>query len=97
MHKRFISDTPYLIFPFLSCCVPGSRRLYVNVDGKFFVCERIGNSPDIGNVFDGLNMEKISEYYVDNFAENLKLAKTVGQYECAICVMQTAIIQAELI
>lgn len=86
VHKRFISDKPYPIFPFLSCCVPGSRRLYVNVDGKFFVCERVGNSPDIGNVFDGLNIEKIRKYYVDNFAEKFEACKNCWAVRiCHMC------------
>lgn len=69
IHKRPISDTP-LNFSWLNaCCIPGSRRLYVTVDGNFSVCERIGLSPDIGNVDTGFDFEKLKKSYVDDYIE----------------------------
>jgi len=32
------------------CCVPGSRRLFVTVDGKLYVCERMTTAYQIGDV-----------------------------------------------
>lgn len=67
IHNRPLCDEPISTYRFNGCCVPGSRRLYVTVDGKFKVCERIGNSPDIGNVETGLDYDAIKKYYVDEY------------------------------
>lgn len=43
-------------------CVPGESRLMVTVDGDFIPCERVSEIADpmiIGNVRDGINMEKV--------------------------------------
>jgi uncharacterized protein len=42
-------------------CLPGTRRLYVNCEGKFFPCERVGEQGifEIGDVFQGLIYEKV--------------------------------------
>ena len=45
-------------------CVPGGKRLLVDVDGNFFPCERVNEgSPimKIGNLYDGLYLEKCKE------------------------------------
>lgn len=69
IHKRILCNKPFENCPLNGCCIPGARRLYVTVDGKFSLCERIGNSPDIGNVEEGINIEKIRKYYVDEYME----------------------------
>lgn len=69
IHNRFITDESNGIYPFNGCCVPGARRLYVSTSGDLYVCERIGNSPSIGNIFDGIDIEKVKKYYVDDYAK----------------------------
>ena len=51
------------------CCNPGNRRLYITTEGKFHVCERIGESPAIGDVDHGLDVESIKKYYIDEYAQ----------------------------
>jgi len=72
IHKRFISDEPVNIYPLNSCCVPGSRRLYVDTKGDFYTCERIGSSPSIGNVYDGIDYDNIKKFFVKEYEENTK-------------------------
>lgn len=70
VHKRSIYPFPVEQYPFNACCVPGVRRLYVNTEGELYVCERIGNSPSIGNIFHGVNAEGVKKYYVDAYSEH---------------------------
>lgn len=68
IHQRIVSEVP---IPFLGqngCCNPGSRRLYITTKGQFHVCERIGESPIIGDVDRGVDMEAVKKYYIDEYA-----------------------------
>lgn len=69
IHNRRITKKAQPIYRFNACCVPGSRRLYINTNGDFYVCERIGNSPSIGNVFSGINFDKIKKFYIKDYSD----------------------------
>ncbi len=60
-------------------CVPGVARLFCNVDGDFFPCERVSeNSPimKIGNVDDGIDVKK---------GENLLNVGRITEDKCKKC------------
>ncbi len=43
-------------------CIPGALRLFMNVDGNLFPCERVDETSDdmiIGNIDSGFNIEKV--------------------------------------
>ncbi len=68
-------------------CIPGRQRMYVTVNGDFKVCERVGNSPSIGNYIDGLDYEKILNLYYKEYAatyENI-CGSCWAQQMCNIC------------
>jgi len=44
-------------------CTPGIRRLFVGADGKFYICEKIGEYYSIGDVESGLNFDKIYSFF----------------------------------
>ena len=67
IHKRSLTEEPVKYHRMNGCCVPGARRLYVTVNGDFAVCERIGPSPYIGNVNEGLDFDKIKKHYITDF------------------------------
>jgi uncharacterized protein len=67
IHKRLLLDEPCQDYGMNGCCVPGQRRIYVTVDGRFLICEKVGKIPSIGNIHEGLNLERIRKYYVDDF------------------------------
>ena len=69
INNRYIFDVLEEKYGFHGCCIPGVRRLYVETDGSFYPCERIGISPCIGNVNDGMNIKAIREYYIDGYNE----------------------------
>ncbi len=39
IHNRILAKTPIQKYQLNGCCYPGSRRLYVSVDGNFSICE----------------------------------------------------------
>lgn len=69
VQKRYIYDIPLPNYPFNACCVPGARRIYINTRGEFFLCERIENSPSIGNIKTGIDIEQIKKYYVEEYSK----------------------------
>ncbi len=60
--------------PPLGSCFPGQRRLFVNTDGKFFICERVGVSYQIGDVDKGFDFDAIYRFLV-KYAEFFKECK----------------------
>lgn len=47
-------------------CIPGARKLFVNVKGQFFPCERVNESAEygmIGNVDQGFDVKQIERLY----------------------------------
>ncbi len=87
VHRRFLVDKPNGIYGMNGCCVPGARKIYVTVDGDYLVCEKMGPSPKIGNVFDGIDVQKIREFYVERFRkEAAKYCKNCWAINlCNIC------------
>lgn len=55
--KRFRSRRETL-FP-NGCCIPATRKVYVRVDGEYRLCERAHGVPALGNVWDGVNLERV--------------------------------------
>lgn len=69
IHKRSVTKRATNFVPMNGCCVVGSRRLFVSAVGDFLACERIGNSPSIGDINQGIIEEKIYNKYVYEFSE----------------------------
>lgn len=47
----------------LGQCTPGLNRLFVNPEGKYYMCERVGEHFCIGDVDNGLNFKKIAFFF----------------------------------
>lgn len=69
IHNRRQTQEPCKDLRRNGCCIPGNRRVYVKADGKFLLCEKTGDAPDIGNVFEGADLEKIKKYYIEEYDE----------------------------
>lgn len=89
IQDRRITEKPMTIAPLNACCIPGSRRIYVTVDGRLKVCERLGESPDVGSVAGGPNFAAIKHYYFDDYIEkSLPYCKECWTVQmCGICYM----------
>lgn len=67
IHNRPVFDAPIDISYYNGCCIPGQRRLYVCTDGAYKVCERVGNSPSIGDVDRGIDLSAIKKHYLEEY------------------------------
>ena len=98
IHARHISEDAQEFMKMNGCCIPGSRKLYVTAVGEFKVCERIGKSPAIGNVYCGIDFSKLFKVYIDEFQEKEKvIALIVGRLHCAMFVMRDITMKMGLI
>ena len=90
IHNRILTKTPIQKYQLNGCCYPGSRRLYVNVDGNFSVCERIGKAPIFGNVFEGIKKEELLNEYHRKYIE-MSIAQCAECWAlnlCEVCFME---------
>ena len=69
IHRRLLFDSPMESYYMCGCCVPGARRVYVTTKGEYLICEKLGEAPDIGNVYEGLDLGKIKKHYVTDYCE----------------------------
>ena len=78
IHIRKIWEKPQFKYKLNGCCIPGSRKIYVDADGRFRLCERIGCSPIIGNVDCGVDYDQLQKKYIEEFCQK-------SQDDCSKC------------
>lgn len=68
-------------------CIPGEARLYVTCNGDFLPCERVGETPYIGNINMGLDYDVILNKYFIEYANHYetKCNECWAQKMCNIC------------
>jgi uncharacterized protein len=78
IHKRNINVLRD-IAPANGICIPGQRKVFVSIDGKFFPCERIGEfrNFNIGDIERGLDLQKVKNL-IENYILN-------SEKECLSC------------
>ncbi len=68
--QRSVLTEPDDSYPLNGCCVPGQRKNFITPDGTINICEKMpSDSPPIGNVNSGFDIETIKNFYIDNYAE----------------------------
>ncbi len=71
--------------PLNGTCIPGIRRLYVDVEGKFYPCEKLLERLCIGDIDEGINIKKVfnilKEY--ESISSNCKFC--FARELCEIC------------
>jgi uncharacterized protein len=69
-------------------CVPGARKLFMNVDGKLYPCEKISEqsvNTCIGHIDTGLNLEQVAKLLnIGNLTEDV-CKKCWGFRLCLLC------------
>ena len=72
-----------------ACCIPGGRKLFVSASGELQICERILDSPVLGDVDNGINFEIIKRVYFDEYAKlsYTTCSKCWAGRLCNICYM----------
>ncbi len=86
IHKDKAEDHVYS----LSMCDPPFRKPYVTVDGKIHICERLNPHVSIGDVWKGLDVEKLTNYWND-YATLLDKEDCLNCWavsKCKICFSQ---------
>ncbi len=85
LYKRVITDEPVHVMGVNGCCMPGVRKLYVDVEGTFRLCERVRHdSPTLGNVDAGIDESIRTGVYVHKYIEYC-LEKCVHCWANRIC------------
>ncbi len=69
VNNRGIMNPPSEKYHCNGCCLPGSRKLYVMTQGDLRICERIGESPIIGNISSGIDFSILNQKYVTEYVE----------------------------
>ncbi len=76
-------------------CVPGCARLFVNVNGEFYPCERVPELPCscIGTINDGINVKKVKEILnIGKLSEEqCKRCWAIGM--CSMCISELDCLQ----
>jgi uncharacterized protein len=74
-----------------SACYPSERKLFVDTDGQFYMCEKFGGRLDIGDSNNGLNRDKILSS-IDEYTNILNNKCTNGCWSQRLCTscIQTA-------
>jgi len=67
--RRKIHHIPVDEYYLNGCCIQGVRKIFVQTNGDFHLCERMPQSPSIGNAFSGINIAKIKETYIDEYSK----------------------------
>jgi uncharacterized protein len=87
--QRQIYARPLGKYHLNGCCIPGVRKLFVSTKGAFQLCERIGNAPDIGDIWKGVDVDCIKSTYIRDY-ENQSLPECHNCWAlqiCSICYM----------
>ncbi|MEK4349213.1 radical SAM protein [Paenibacillus sp. FSL R5-0475] len=90
VHNRMRRSEPIEAFAMNGCCIPGGRRLYITVNGDLAICEKMGPSPFIGTVHEGIDYEKINKHYIADFMnEATKYCNDCWAVNtCSLCYLQ---------
>ncbi|MHA6532346.1 radical SAM protein [Paenibacillus sp. BAC0078] len=59
-----IREASPVIRPYTGTCVPG-EKLYVTTEGKFQICEKINSAYEIGDIQEGLDLDRITKVLND--------------------------------
>ncbi|MDT9547362.1 MAG: radical SAM protein [Chlorobium sp.] len=64
------------------CCTPSAQRLFVSVDGKFHICEKIDNAYPIGNIETGVDHQSVERFF-DTYSELSR--DCLNCWACRLC------------
>lgn len=88
--KEFLTpmkETPSVCHPG-GTCVPGLKKLFIDVDGNFFPCERIDENSEfmkMGDVSAGFNIERVHEILNVGAVTQEECKNCWAFHHCSIC------------
>ena len=66
------------------CCYPGNRKLFVDTDGSFYMCEKFGQRVSIGNTEIGIDKRLVNKS-INDFTEIRNATCTDGCWAQRMC------------
>ncbi len=63
LDERLIFPLKYKEVSPNGACYPGIDRLFINTDGKLGMCEKVNENLPLGDVFQGINIDKVKKIY----------------------------------
>lgn len=75
---------PNPIMPFTKACIPGTK-LFVDVNGEYYACEKLNNAFPIGNIDKGLDFSKINRIIGDYISHMDKCHNCEVSRNCIYC------------
>ena len=83
--QNLVIFDPYPFMPCTGACIPG-RKIYVDVDGKFHICERVNQTLPIGDIDVGLDFGRIANILSDYQKSLIKnCANCEVTRRCSVC------------
>ncbi len=74
--------------PLQKACIPGTQKLMVDSNGKFHICEKLDPQHFIGDVYNGLDFDKISNYINDYVSiRSTNCSKCNVHNICPVCYL----------
>lgn len=70
IHDRILTKEASPTIPMNGCCIPGTRRLYIDTKGDMYVCERINRSPKLGNILLEFDSDLVMKKYIYEYSEH---------------------------
>jgi uncharacterized protein len=65
LHKRpIMSGYRKALFP-NGCCIPGARKVFIDTEGRYQICEKVHGAPSIGSVERGIDFTVIERIISD--------------------------------
>ena len=83
--------------PLNGCCYPGNRKLFVDTDGVYYMCEKFGRRVPIGDAEDGIDSEIIDQA-IDRFLDirNIYCRGCWAQRLCTPCIQLSKNTQGDI-
>jgi len=79
-------------------CYPGNRKLFVDTDGKLYMCEKFGRRMPIGDVNEGINHVLIEDAIDEftNIRNNVCTNNCWAQRICTPCIQSAKDVEGEI-
>lgn len=85
-HQRRTFNGYRKTFPPNGCCIPGSRKVFIEAGGNYRICERAQGVPSIGNLGTGIDLRTIKHIigeYTRKSCEDCKSCSAISK--CSLC------------
>lgn len=91
IHQRNIYNKQIQEAALNACCLPATRKIFFSVDGTMYLCERIGSAPEIGNISNGLDIDKAKRIYISEYRikSEARCSSCWCSRLCDICYVQS--------